>query len=154
MFAHRPVYCVTEWQTRELALGILYGRCKMLSMTNWLWMWKILILDLSFVESISVDVSLIWQHIDSVASLFQTLYKIIDLGYAKELDINSICDSFVGTVQYLVSCRISSFIHLISPSSPCLDSHQVLVSKLVVCFDTLQEYIECLYALIDHNLKF
>uniref|UniRef100_A0A0B6ZML0 IkappaB kinase n=1 Tax=Arion vulgaris TaxID=1028688 RepID=A0A0B6ZML0_9EUPU len=31
----------------------------------------------------------------------RTLYKIIDLGYAKELDINSICESFVGTVPYL-----------------------------------------------------
>ncbi|KAK3696209.1 hypothetical protein RRG08_027652 [Elysia crispata] len=31
----------------------------------------------------------------------RTLYKIIDLGYAKELDINSLCNSFVGTVKYL-----------------------------------------------------
>ncbi|CAL1531320.1 unnamed protein product [Lymnaea stagnalis] len=31
----------------------------------------------------------------------KTLYKIIDLGYAKELDINSICNSYVGTMQYL-----------------------------------------------------
>ncbi|CAH2230109.1 jg19583 [Pararge aegeria aegeria] len=28
-------------------------------------------------------------------------YKIIDLGYAKEIDSNSICASFVGTLQYL-----------------------------------------------------
>ncbi|CAK1542949.1 unnamed protein product [Leptosia nina] len=29
------------------------------------------------------------------------VYKIIDLGYAKEIDSNSICASFVGTLQYL-----------------------------------------------------
>ncbi|KAK7002585.1 inhibitor of nuclear factor kappa-B kinase subunit alpha [Biomphalaria glabrata] len=29
------------------------------------------------------------------------LYKVIDLGYAKELDVNSICNSYVGTMQYL-----------------------------------------------------
>ncbi|XP_022127580.2 inhibitor of nuclear factor kappa-B kinase subunit alpha [Pieris rapae] len=29
------------------------------------------------------------------------IYKIIDLGYAKEIDSNSICASFVGTLQYL-----------------------------------------------------
>ncbi|CAG5043647.1 unnamed protein product [Parnassius apollo] len=28
-------------------------------------------------------------------------YKLIDLGYAKEIDSNSICGSFVGTLQYL-----------------------------------------------------
>ena len=33
---------------------------------------------------------------------FQTVYKIIDLGYAKELDQGSVCTSFVGTLQYLV----------------------------------------------------
>lgn len=29
------------------------------------------------------------------------IYKLIDLGYAKELDAKSICASFVGTLQYL-----------------------------------------------------
>lgn len=29
------------------------------------------------------------------------IYKLIDLGYAKEIDSNSICASFVGTLQYL-----------------------------------------------------
>uniref|UniRef100_A0A8C8ET82 IkappaB kinase n=1 Tax=Oncorhynchus tshawytscha TaxID=74940 RepID=A0A8C8ET82_ONCTS len=29
------------------------------------------------------------------------IHKIIDLGYAKELDQNSLCTSFVGTLQYL-----------------------------------------------------
>lgn len=29
------------------------------------------------------------------------IYKLIDLGYAKELDANSACSSFVGTMQYL-----------------------------------------------------
>lgn len=31
----------------------------------------------------------------------QVAYKLIDLGYAKEIDSNSICASFVGTLQYL-----------------------------------------------------
>ncbi|XP_078319526.1 inhibitor of nuclear factor kappa-B kinase subunit alpha-like [Crassostrea virginica] len=31
----------------------------------------------------------------------QILYKVIDLGYAKELDQSSVCTSFVGTMQYL-----------------------------------------------------
>ncbi|XP_070544860.1 inhibitor of nuclear factor kappa-B kinase subunit alpha-like [Ptychodera flava] len=31
----------------------------------------------------------------------RTLYKVIDLGYAKELDEGSLCTSFVGTLQYL-----------------------------------------------------
>uniref|UniRef100_K1QDD6 IkappaB kinase n=1 Tax=Magallana gigas TaxID=29159 RepID=K1QDD6_MAGGI len=31
----------------------------------------------------------------------QTVYKVIDLGYAKELDQSSMCTSFVGTMQYL-----------------------------------------------------
>lgn len=33
----------------------------------------------------------------------QLIHKIIDLGYAKELDQGSLCTSFVGTLQYLVS---------------------------------------------------
>lgn len=33
--------------------------------------------------------------------VFQTVYKLIDLGYAKELDQSSVCTSFVGTLQYL-----------------------------------------------------
>lgn len=39
------------------------------------------------------------------ASLFplQLIHKIIDLGYAKDLDQSSLCTSFVGTLQYLVS---------------------------------------------------
>uniref|UniRef100_T1INV2 IkappaB kinase n=1 Tax=Strigamia maritima TaxID=126957 RepID=T1INV2_STRMM len=35
------------------------------------------------------------------------VYKLTDLGYAKELDQLSVCDSFVGTLQYLVPCRIA-----------------------------------------------
>ncbi|KAL1139041.1 hypothetical protein AAG570_009102 [Ranatra chinensis] len=31
----------------------------------------------------------------------EVVYKLIDLGYAKELDQNSLCSSFVGTLQYL-----------------------------------------------------
>uniref|UniRef100_A0A3B4BJG8 Inhibitor of nuclear factor kappa-B kinase subunit alpha n=1 Tax=Periophthalmus magnuspinnatus TaxID=409849 RepID=A0A3B4BJG8_9GOBI len=36
------------------------------------------------------------------------IHKIIDLGYAKDLDQGSLCTSFVGTLQYLVS-YFSSF---------------------------------------------
>lgn len=32
----------------------------------------------------------------------QIVHKIIDLGYAKDLDQGSLCTSFVGTLQYLV----------------------------------------------------
>lgn len=38
-----------------------------------------------------------------VLSLSQLVHKIIDLGYAKDLDQGSLCTSFVGTLQYLVS---------------------------------------------------
>ncbi|KAL0878692.1 hypothetical protein ABMA27_003747 [Loxostege sticticalis] len=31
----------------------------------------------------------------------KVVYKLIDLGYAKEIDSNSVCASFVGTLQYL-----------------------------------------------------
>lgn len=37
------------------------------------------------------------------SSSLQLIHKIIDLGYAKELDQSSLCTSFVGTLQYLVS---------------------------------------------------
>lgn len=33
---------------------------------------------------------------------FQIMHKIIDLGYAKDVDQGSLCTSFVGTLQYLV----------------------------------------------------
>lgn len=39
--------------------------------------------------------------------LFQLIHKIIDLGYAKELDQGSLCTSFVGTLQYLVRKEFS-----------------------------------------------
>jgi len=38
-----------------------------------------------------------------VVCAMQILYKLIDLGYAKDLTNDSICTSFVGTLQYLVS---------------------------------------------------
>jgi hypothetical protein len=41
------------------------------------------------------------------------VYKIIDLGYAKELDQGSVCTSFVGTLQYLVSIKLSLDAHVI-----------------------------------------
>lgn len=49
----------------------------------------------------------VYKVIDSVViilcGMFQIVYKLIDLGYAKELDQGSVCTSFVGTLQYLVS---------------------------------------------------
>ncbi|XP_005096610.3 inhibitor of nuclear factor kappa-B kinase subunit alpha [Aplysia californica] len=41
--------------------------------------------------------NIVLKHVDE----HKTLYKIIDLGYAKELDVSSVCNSFVGTMQYL-----------------------------------------------------
>jgi len=38
-----------------------------------------------------------------VICVLQILYKLIDLGYAKDLAHDSVCTSFVGTMQYLVS---------------------------------------------------
>lgn len=32
----------------------------------------------------------------------QIVHKLIDLGYAKDLDQGNVCTSFVGTLQYLV----------------------------------------------------
>lgn len=32
----------------------------------------------------------------------QVVYKLIDLGYAKELDQGSLASTFVGTLKYLV----------------------------------------------------
>lgn len=40
--------------------------------------------------------------------LSQLVHKIIDLGYAKDLDQGSLCTSFVGTLQYLVSRWVST----------------------------------------------
>lgn len=34
--------------------------------------------------------------------VLQIMHKIIDLGYAKDVDQGSLCTSFVGTLQYLV----------------------------------------------------
>lgn len=38
----------------------------------------------------------------SCSNYLQVVHKIIDLGYAKDLDQGSLCTSFVGTLQYLV----------------------------------------------------
>ncbi|XP_049875046.1 inhibitor of nuclear factor kappa-B kinase subunit beta [Pectinophora gossypiella] len=45
-------------------------------------------------------------HVDNAPPLpthtpRKVIYKLIDLGYAKEIDSNSVCASFVGTLQYL-----------------------------------------------------
>lgn len=52
--------------------------------------------------------------------LLQLVHKIIDLGYAKDLDQGSLCTSFVGTLQYLVSaglelshCKLLSLILIV-----------------------------------------
>lgn len=43
------------------------------------------------------------ETVSHVLILLQLVHKIIDLGYAKDLDQGSLCTSFVGTLQYLVS---------------------------------------------------
>lgn len=48
--------------------------------------------------------SLLWNYV-----FLQLVHKIIDLGYAKDLDQGSLCTSFVGTLQYLVS--VASVMH-------------------------------------------
>ena len=42
--------------------------------------------------------------------VLQKVYKLIDLGYAKDLEQGSVCTSFVGTMQYLVSDVCTSFV--------------------------------------------
>ena len=37
-----------------------------------------------------------------ILTVLQIMHKIIDLGYAKDVDQGSLCTSFVGTLQYLV----------------------------------------------------
>lgn len=51
--------------------------------------------------------------------LAQLVHKIIDLGYAKDLDQGSLCTSFVGTLQYLVSRSKQAIISL-SSDAPTL----------------------------------
>lgn len=51
--------------------------------------------------------SVICSHYETV--FLQLVHKIIDLGYAKDLDQGSLCTSFVGTLQYLV--RVLSLMH-------------------------------------------
>lgn len=46
---------------------------------------------------------LLEKTVSHVLILLQLVHKIIDLGYAKDLDQGSLCTSFVGTLQYLVS---------------------------------------------------
>ena len=50
---------------------------------------------------------------------FQKVYKLIDLGYAKDLEQGSVCTSFVGTMQYLVSSNwfIKPYISRVSQRS-------------------------------------
>lgn len=52
-------------------------------------------------------------------SFFQLIHKIIDLGYAKELDQGSLCTSFVGTLQYLVRNGAPVFASLIADICIC-----------------------------------
>lgn len=47
------------------------------------------------------------------------IHKIIDLGYAKELDQGSLCTSFVGTLQYLVRNGAPVFASLIADICIC-----------------------------------
>lgn len=60
-----------------------------------------------------------------VLSVFlQLVHKLIDLGYAKDLDQGSLCTSFVGTLQYLVS--VESVMHC--------SATRFLISAVKLCF--------------------
>lgn len=54
---------------------------------------------------------IVYSHNTQVSPFFffQLIHKIIDLGYAKELDQGSLCTSFVGTLQYLVRNGVYKF---------------------------------------------
>ena len=59
-----------------------------------------------------------------VCSNNQVRYKLIDLGYAKELEYTSVCTSFVGTLQYLapelfLSKKVRSFSYLFELQIQC-----------------------------------
>lgn len=56
-----------------------------------------------FTLTVQVD-----DTVSHVLILLQLVHKIIDLGYAKDLDQGSLCTSFVGTLQYLVSAKANS----------------------------------------------
>lgn len=62
------------------------------------------------------------------------IYKITDLGYAKQLDARSICMSFVGTIQYLVSERL-----VLSPFFPSKDILKLTNSDADGFFSNLQK---------------
>lgn len=55
------------------------------------------------VYLVLVKQTIVWGEPVNIYFPLQILYKVIDLGYAKELDQSSVCTSFVGTMQYLVS---------------------------------------------------
>lgn len=62
---------------------------------------------------------------------FQLVHKLIDLGYAKDLDQGSLCTSFVGTIQYLVS------VGSVCSAANCFHSPSFLIQALfiILCFD-------------------
>lgn len=69
--------------------------------------------------------------------LFQIVYKVIDLGYAKDLDQGSVCTSFVGTLQYLVSlilCVTLKKTHLVIISVLCIMviTYEIFKSRFTV----------------------
>ena len=59
------------------------------------------------------------------------LYKLIDLGYAKELDQSSLCSSFVGTLQYLAPELFLSkqYSSAVDNWSFGLLTHEIIVGK-------------------------
>ena len=59
---------------------------------------------LLILHTCTVHVPVLWVFSLCAWSFWpQLVHKIIDLGYAKDLDQGSLCTSFVGTLQYLVS---------------------------------------------------
>lgn len=64
-----------------------------------------------------------YSHNPPIFPFFQLIHKIIDLGYAKELDQGSLCTSFVGTLQYLVRHGVYMFAYqLLSDGCTCVAS--------------------------------
>ncbi|GLH08496.1 Serine/threonine-protein kinase tricorner [Gryllus bimaculatus] len=69
------------------------------------------------------------------------VYKLIDLGYAKELDQSSICTSFVGTLQYLAPELFMSkaMNHIRNKSSDDISAYEDQDGSIVFCREIFPE---------------
>lgn len=77
---------------------------------------------------------------DDMSFLLQLVHKIIDLGYAKDLDQGSLCTSFVGTLQYLVSrnaiCCANAVVVVVVVVVGCVSVHLFLSDRHRNCLRT------------------